>query len=366
MTLTKPLWSKKAVGLNPASQIHYIDHLAVVCILMEIPLLFLEESDCQLAKKYYPGLEASLNAYEQFSPEYLIANYDLSFMSDLWDRRTMRAKFADLEKKYGKVWRNVHCPHGFSDKGFYLAKCAMEDIVLLYGENMIDQLKAQGAWENIAGYVITGNYRYTYFKEQRAFYDAIFEEEIQSRFSKKQPTILYAPTWMDLEESSTFFDSHRYLLEQLPNDYNLIVKLHPRLELDDVVQYYQIIGQYEKKPNVLFLKDFPLVFPLLANVDMYIGDMSSVGYDFLAFDKPLFFLNKQNRNVDSDRGLFLFRCGTEIKPDQFHDVYNIIEKSLPSDKERFSAIRQQIWHYTFGKERPFAEIRRAIIEAVVE
>ncbi|MBA2727398.1 MAG: CDP-glycerol glycerophosphotransferase family protein, partial [Parachlamydiaceae bacterium] len=305
-------WNKKGIGLNPASQIHYIDHLAVVCILMEIPLLFLEENDLLLGKKYYPGLEAVLNPYSDFSPEYLISHFDVSFMSDLWDRCVMQEKYSALEEQYNKRWRNVHCPHGFSDKGFYLAKCAMEDIALLYGDNMIDQLKDFGVWENLRNYVITGNYRYTYFKKNRDFYDSVFEKEIQSQFAKKQPIILYAPTWLDLENSTTFFDNYHQILGKLPDDYNLIIKLHPRLELDDVVTYYQIMGLYEKKPNVFFLKDYPLVFPLLAHAAMYIGDMSSVGYDFLAFNKPLFFLNKQNRDSESDRGLFLFRCGTVI------------------------------------------------------
>src|SRR5262249_54983266 len=135
-------------------------------------------SDFQIAQKYYPGLVPQLRHYEEFSPEFLIQNYDVSFMSDLWDRRTMRAKFAELEKKYHKKWRNVHCPHGFSDKGFYLAKTAMEDIALIYGDNMIDQLKHFKVWDQIGDYVITGNYRYTYFKQHRDFYDRIVQQEI--------------------------------------------------------------------------------------------------------------------------------------------------------------------------------------------
>ncbi len=354
-------WDKKAIGLNPASQIHYIDHLAVICILMGIPLLFFEESDYLLGKKYYPNLEGKMMPYAEFSPEYLIANYDLSFMSDLWDRRTMRSKFEPLEKKYHKRWRNVHCPHGFSDKGFYLAKCAMEDITLLYGDNMIHQLKSYDTWKNIQDYVITGNYRYTFFKQHRAFYNSLFEEEIQSHFNKRQPTILYAPTWMDLEESSSFFDFYEEILGKLPSEYNMIVKLHPRLELDDAARYYHILGQYEHQPNILFIKDYPLVFPLLAHTDIYLGDMSSVGYDFLIFDKPLFFLNKQKRCPETDRGLYLFRCGTVIEPDQLPNLFQIIAKSIKQDQNLYAEQRKQVWDYTFGRERPLDQIRKEII-----
>lgn len=353
---------KKAVGLNPASQIHYTDHLAVVCVLMDIPLLFLEESDYELGIKYYPGLKAELEEYQNVNPEYLIARYDVFFMSDLWDRRTFHEKYAPYEKKYKKVLRNVHCPHGFSDKGFYLQKCAMEDITLLYGQNMIDQLKHHDVFQHLNQYVISGNYRYTFFKQHRAFYDALIEKEILSYFDKKQPIILYAPTWLDLEESTTFFDAYEHILGSLPDDYNMIVKLHPRLELDDTVQYYRIMGKYENKKNVLFLKNYPLVYPLLAHSDVYLGDMSSVGYDYLAFNKPMFFLNKQERDAETDRGLYLFRCGVEVHPDEYKDLYQIMNQHIRDD-EKFTQIRQDVYRYTFGEERPFQEIRRDIINA---
>lgn len=354
---------KKGVGLNPLSQIHYTDHLAVICVIMDIPLLFLDEADYTLGQKCYPGLLASLQAYNQFNPEFLIANYDVLFMSDLWDKRTFHEKYGTLEKKYNKPLRHVHCPHGFSDKGFYLKKCANEDITLIYGQNMLDLLKHHGVFESLNQYVITGNYRLTYFNQNRSFYDEFVSKEVLSRFAKKQQIILYAPTWMDLEDSTSFFEAYSYLLDNLPGDYNMIVKLHPRLELDDTALYYHIVGKYEDRPNIVFLKDFPLVYPLLAHTDIYIGDMSSVGYDFLTFNKPMFFLNKQKRDARNDRGLYLFRCGIDIKPDAYPLIYRFLEANLPTDQERFSAIRKEVYDYTFGPERPFAEIKADIIKA---
>ena len=117
------------------------------------------------------------------------------------------------------------------------------------------------------------------------------------------------------------------------------------------------------KKKCPFFKRLSLVFPILANTDLYIGDMSSIGYDYLIFDKPLFFLNKQNFDVEQDRRAYLFRCGVDIKPNDFPNLYPIIEKSLPNDLERFSEIRKQTWDYTFGPQRPFADIKADIIEA---
>lgn len=360
------LTEKKGVGINPLSQIHYTDHLAVVCIMMDIPLLFIDPNDYALGKHYYPELNAILIDYQEMTPEYLITNYDVLFLSDLWDRDVFHEKYRPLEKKYHKILRHVHCPHGFSDKGFYLKKCAKEDITLIYGQNMIDLLKHHEVFDNLNQYVITGNYRLTYYKQHRSFFDEIISKEVLSRFAKKQPTILYAPTWMDVEESTTFFDAYDYILGNLPENYNMIIKLHPRLELDDTVKYYQIVGKYENKPNVLFLKDFPLVYPLLAASDIYLGDMSSVGYDFLYFNKPMFFLNKQRRDVHNDRGLYLFRCGIEVKPDAYPLLFQMMESRLAGDQERFSQVRNNVYQYTFGQERPFHSIKTDIIKAYNE
>lgn len=355
--------AKKAVGINPSAQIHYTDHLAVICILMDIPLLFIDEQDYQMGKKYYPGLQAEWTEYQELTPEYLISKYDVLFMSDLWDRHTFHQKYAPLEQLYQKKLRHVHCPHGFSDKGFYLKKCAHEDITLLYGENMFDLLKHYDVSKDLHSYVFTGNYRYAYFKQHRSFYDRIFQKEVLSYFDKKRPLILYAPTWLDFEESTTFFDATTEMLDHLPEDFNIIVKLHPRLELDDITAFYSILGRYEGKKNIYFLKDFPLVFPLLAHTDIYLGDTSSIGYDFLVFNKPMFFLNKNRLNSGVDRGGYLFRCGIEIYPDDYKETFNIVKKHLPYDKETFSKLRSETYRYTFGTERAFEEIKEEIIAA---
>lgn len=353
---------KKGVGINPISQIHYIDHLAVVCHIMGIPLIFTDVFEESLAKKYYPHLETLFVEHQDLNPDYLISNYDVLFLSDLWDRDTFHEKYKNLEEKYKKTIRHVHCPHGFSDKGFYLEACAREDILMVYGQNMLDLLKHQGVFDQLKQYVMCGNYRYTYFKQNQAFFDSIIANEVISKFAKKQPIILYAPTWKDRRESSTFFDAYKEILGNLPDHYNMIVKLHPRLE-DEAGEYYYILGQYENKPNIIFLKDFPLVYPLLSHADIYLSDTSSVGYDFLPFNRPMFFLNKRSQNPHANREFYLFRCGVDIKPDAYPLLYRMIETNLASDKERFTEIRAQVYEYTFGKERSFDDIKTDIEKA---
>lgn len=329
----------RACGLNSNETPHYLDHLGPICTIMDIPLVVVEEKIETLARTFYPDLKVQTLPYEQLTPGYLHANYDAVFVSDYWGKE----KFS---------FRIVHCPHGYSDKGFYLFKCAFEDIVLIYGQKMLDLLEDFGVRDELKHYAMTGNYRYSYFKKHQAFYEKIVNKKILSQFAKKQPLILYAPTWLDSEESTTFFDAAKPILENLPDNYNMLVKLHPRLEFDNVAEYYHIIGTFQDKPNIVFVEDFPPVYPLLEHTDIYLGDTSSVGYDFLVYNRPMFFLKKESRP-------FLFKCGTEVTPDTF---YNVIKQ----DQKILSPFRKEIYKYTFGDEQTFDEIKKNILQSLSE
>jgi len=353
---------KKCVALNHATHSHYNDHLAPISVIMDMPLLVVEQSDYEMCKKYYPDVNVVLTEYEKFSPEYLIKNYDVLFMSDLWDRDIFKEKFQTLENNYSKIMRNVHVPHGYSDKGFYLRKAAREDITLVYGQNMLDMFRHENVIHELKHYVVTGNYRYTYYKMHEKFFDKTVQDVILSNFDKERKTILYAPTWMDLEESSSYFDHIGHVLDNIPENYNIIVKPHPQLELDDTPLFYQIIGKYQNHPQIHFLIDFHLIYPILKFTDIYLGDMSSIGYDFLPFNRPMFFLNKDNRNPKRDRRSFLINCGIDVKQHQIPRLYEIIEQNLSEDYENFKNIRAEVHEYTFGKERSFVDIKNDIMK----
>ncbi len=356
--------NKKCVALNYASHKHYNDHLAPMSVIMDIPLVVVEHEDFEICKRLYPDVNVEMTEYHDFNPEHLIANYDVLFMSDLWDRRVLKEKFKTLEEKYHKCIRNVHVIHGFSDKGYYIRKAANEDITLVYGQNMLDMFRNEGVLQNLHQYVMTSNYRYSYFKKHEAFYDKIMEQEILCDLDPNRKTILYAPTWLDLENSSTYFDCIDHLLSELPKEYNMIIKPHPQLEIDDISAYYQTLGKCQQYSNVVVLTDFPPIYPILKHADIYIGDMSSIGYDYLVFDKPMYFINKENRNPKHNRRSFLFNCGVDVKIEELPHIHKIIKNTIDSDKEKFTNIRAEVWEYTFGQERSFEEIREDIMKAI--
>lgn len=353
---------KKCVGLNVSSQIHYNDHLAPICIVMGIPLMLTDENMAQEVRRLYPGIDVLEEDWLSISPQYVFEHYDVFFQSDPWHRHDFYSKFRELEKASNKIIRNVHCPHGFSDKVSWFKQSVWEDILLYYGDNMMDLFKTIGIEEHLNATVRTGNYRYLYYRKHQAFYDQLIEEDLLYQLDRSKPTILYAPTNLLELESASFLHAND-IFEKLPSDYNLIVKIHPNMEYKDIPLIQATLGKHDSRKNILFVRDYPLIYPILARSDIYVGDMSSIGYDFLAFNRPMFFLNQHRRDIKQDRNLFLYRCGFEVMPEQYKDFYHILESQLPYDKERYSSIRQEVYRYTFGDEIPFENLKKAILRS---
>lgn len=353
---------KKSVGLIYGPEAHHLDHLAVICALMEIPLVVTEEEIAASARKYYPRLEVIHWDYGQVAQN-LVKNFQIVFYC--MPRLLFDEVFFFAQKLLNKRLHTIWCPHGNSDKGhasLFMEALEHEEIALIYGKKMIDLLMHKKVFEQLRAFVVTGNYRYTFYEREKSFYTQQISRELSDRLKPAQKTLLFAPTWQDSEKSSSFFDACPILAKNLPDHYNLIVKLHPNLAFQGNGKTEEIISRYEDKQNILFLFDFPPVYPLLDFVDIYIGDMSSIGYDFLTFDKPMFFLNQNNRDSKSDLGLYLYRCGVEIKREEYPQIYSIIALHLPSDNKDFSEIRREVYAYTFGKEKQWDTLRQEILD----
>jgi hypothetical protein len=337
---------------------HYIDHLAPLCDILEIPLIVTEKSIENTIHVFYPSVDLHYIDYIE-APEAIVANLDTLFVC------TPKALFEEvfypfqrlLRKKVETIW----CPHGNSDKGHiapYMEALKEEDTLLVYGQKMIRFLKEKKALEHHPLLIKVGNFRKIYSEKNKQFYSGLVQEKILSHFSKKKKIILYAPTWQDSESSSSFHEALPHLIKNLPEKYNLLIKPHPNLLHNPETE--KLIELYKEKKNVLFLVDFPPIYPILEISDLYIGDLSSIGYDFLALDHPMFFLNQQNRNANSDPGLFLYQCGKSISPNEYPNLYQIIEKSLPLDQALFSKTREKIYRDTFEEGISIEDLQKKI------
>lgn len=292
----------KLAGLLYGTDSHHLDHLAPLCSLLSIPLIVTEENLAALAKKFYPDLQVICWNIQQ-APENVVKNFDCLIYS------TPRVLFDEVfffsQGFHRKRIRTIWCPHGNSDKGRnspYMEALQEEELLLTYGPRIEHFLREKGIK---APFFRVGNYRLRYYKKHKKFYNRFFSR-------KPRATILYAPTWQDWENNSSFAKMWP-LLVKAPKKFYLMVKLHPNL----YTQYPKEI-EYLEKSGVILIKDFPPIYPLLAKTDLYIGDMSSIGYDFLAFHKPMVLLAESE----------LARVGRYVSPDELENLFEICEEEI--------------------------------------
>ena len=319
----------KSAGLIYDHSIHYIDHLAPFCSLKKWPLIVCEGAIADLARRFYPDLQViESNPRCLFLPPTIVS----------CGTKSLIESSLGIQIASKILW----LPHGNSDKGWkvpFFESLQGSETALVYGQKMIDFMAKKNAFPPT---IHIGNFRLYYAHKHRLFYKKIIKEEIH--LPKQNKTYLYAPTWQDAEDNSSFWKVFPSLASHLPNTCNLLVKIHPNTYSQHLIEIEVLIGRFQHKKNIFFLIDFPPIYPLLDLCDAYIGDMSSIGYDFLKFDRPMFFLNTKKGNAQNDPSLFLYRCGIEIPPDQIPALFTL-------DGGSFTKIRKQIYDYTFTLPR---------------
>ena len=349
----------KCAALNFTFQPVFLDHLAPLCFIMKMPILLIEEEQKEQLRKYYPQIEYELIPnYTDIDYFALAQKYDMFFQTNMWQEEPIKLFAEAMNKKI----RLVYLPHGNSDKGHrsdsFLQNLFKQDMVLLYGDHIIDRIKRQDHWEKCPPWVRIGNFRYQFYRHFKCFYDDIAKKEVFDRFPKQQKTILYAPSWLDPEGSTSFFKMAKKIAKQIPDDYNFILKCHPNLEEMHPHLYCSVIDEFKDRENVLILTDFPLIYPLLAKTDIFLGDFSSVGYDFLSFGGPMFFFDVLGQRDLEDPSHQLHRVGKQIPPEYYDRIFEFIRNHWD---EKLILAQKQLYDFTFGQEIPFDKLRQEII-----
>ncbi len=331
----------------------YLDHLGIFCYYMGIPLIVTERATYEKAREFYPLVNVVHKEMSELSFDFLAENFHVIFETGKFWMTELGPALGWL---YKKKMRFVYCPHGNSDKGHTSKEHMAQDISLVYGDHMLDLLSRTGARDRIHSIVRTGNYRAQFYKEHRSFYQELAHKYLAHRLDFKKRTILYAPTWEDGENPSSFFSKTGDVVEQLSQEWNVLIKLHPFLVEHHPAAVYRIMGLYEHREGVVFLEFFPSIYPLLEIADLYIGDYSSIGYDFLFFDKPLYFFASDEKKIYQDP---LHSCGLVLPESQKIAVF--IRDTYEESKRLKSFIRKATYLYAFGEERPFTAIKEDLL-----
>ena len=306
---------------------HYIDHLAPFCALMEWPLFVCEPSVAELAKRYYPGLEViEVNFWELTLPENLVTCDPFPLLKQAFSPSRLENRTL--------FW----LPHGNSDKNSFFKGMLESQTALVYGQNMIDAMQLAGVEPKV---IRIGNFRHFYYKRHSSFY------ETWTLPLRGYRNILYTPTWDDAENGNSFWQAFPALAKSVADPDRLLIKVHPNTAAKFAAELEMIKGRYESRQNIIFLEEFPPIYPLLELADIYLGDISSIGYDFLTFNRPMYFLNSNKRKLP------LFKCGEEISPDQL--VRHLDAPQLP-----FIEQREQLYRSTFDPIETWTIIAKSI------
>lgn len=312
----------------------HLDHLGVLSHELQIPLIVTEEHVLSCAKTFYPQLDVELIPMHELTPEFLAQHWDVLFTSGQFFAQEFTALCSIQRIRPPRI---VYSPHGNSDKGHTLTSHPIQDIHLVYGDHMRDLLHKNGAARQIRSTITTGNYRLRFYQKHKAFFDALVGDALRP-LPPGRPIVLYAPTWSNEENPSPFLSVVDSVIDALVPSMNLVIKLHPFTYEDHPAALEQLMGRYATTKDVLFLQDFPLIYPLLARCDAYLGDTSSIAYDFLAFDRPLFFLLGEGTPFQS-----IFSCGSQVTQEMLKSSFSL------GINDDFSEKRRQHYAYTFSE-----------------
>ncbi len=332
-----PSIGSKGIGVLTERRLSYVDHLVPLCQLIDIPLLVTDRWIYEIIQLYYPPMQLVYFDPDDNCLDDALYGYDYFVYTE--PSRKVSGHFEFCNHYTTVKARSIFTHHGNSEKSFgmyWFERLMDEDILLIYGEHMLEMMRAIGVTKP---FIKCGNYRLAYYQ----LYKIFFQRNITLHLFEpsKRKTLLYAPTWAGSNlytewrfEYSTCLEKHQSILEEIPNGYQVLVKLHPNHLLRMPDETEKLIASYQGNPQIRFIHDFPLIYPLLEHTDLYVGDFSSIGYDFLYFDRPMFFLT-------GERERMLNRCGISLGEKGFW-------KRVHEDQSHLSLIRKQTYEHAFG------------------
>ncbi|UQW81258.1 CDP-glycerol glycerophosphotransferase family protein [Staphylococcus edaphicus] len=154
--------------------------------------------------------------------------------------------------------------------------------------------------------------------------------------------ILFCPTWRKSKRENLTNINLKKLLDYLPENYEIIVKLHPN-ESGLRTKYNKLDSRIH-----CFYNEFVDIQELYLLCDVMITDYSSTIFDYAHLNKPIFLLQEDSKTYQKDVGFYfnIFELGKfpvasldekklalQIKNIKQIDYTNLIERIVNNDKK---------------------------------
>lgn len=156
--------------------------------------------------------------------------------------------------------------------------------------------------------------------------------------------ILYAPTWRHYSRVKLFpFNDFNFTdLEEYLEERNIIIylRMHPDYEASIPESFYK-----SKQFSIFSGKEFPDINTYMGNFDILITDYSSIFYDFMIFNRPIFFFDYDIEDYNREIGFAVnyseFAVG--YKPKTLRQFFLDLDDAIENDsyKEKRNKIKQK-------------------------
>lgn len=211
----------------------------------------------------------------------------------------------------GLEFETVHVQvfHGTSDKSHGVSKRVNDyDLLLISGKRKLQRMAGLGRLRP-GHYALVG-----YPKVDRVF-RGVLDRDVAVHslgLDPARPTVLYAPTWRDNKQNSSLGRFGSEVMSAVPDDYNLVVKLHPNTRLYDK-EFYPLAQRLAAvNPRIRLVEFEHDIIPIMAAADLLLCDVSTVSHEFLCFNRPMVFLDPRILPFGKDK-TWIWQCGRVVR-----------------------------------------------------
>ena len=303
----------------------------------KVSLNIIQEDYPSIRVKYFPTIREILKSM-------LIDGIKVLILQDFHFK-----KFSSLKEHSIKF---VQVFHGTSDKTYNVNREIIHyDLVCLSGSKMLKDTERRGLNKR-KNCIITGNLKADMIFNKR--YDRDLEIK-KLGFDPKKKNILYAPTWIDGMGNSSFKKFGLNLPEYFPEEYQLTIKLHPNIYHYNTDLVRHLRNKVKERGHIHLLEEKRKIYdivPVMAAADALMTDVSGVSHEYIAFLRPMIFLDNQNilRFFYGKERKRIWATGDKVK--RIKELPKIVRQNIENPlryreiQERFL---KEIYDFTDGK-----------------